>query len=73
VFFYTDGVVEARTSQGVDFGLERLVEFLERAEATGLPPAEVLRRLSHAVVDHHGGMLRDDAATLLVGWQPLPE
>jgi Stage II sporulation protein E (SpoIIE) len=73
VFFYTDGVVEARTSQGVDFGLERLVEFLERAEATGLPPAEVLRRLSHAVVDHHGGTLRDDAATLLVGWHPRLE
>lgn len=70
VFFYTDGVVEARTSQGVDFGLERLVEFLERAEATGLSPAEILRRLSHAVVDHHGGTLRDDAATLLVGWHP---
>ncbi len=73
VLFYTDGVVEARTSQGVDFGLERLAEFLERAEASGLPPAEILRRLSNAVVDHHGGILRDDAATLLVGWHPPAE
>jgi serine phosphatase RsbU (regulator of sigma subunit) len=70
VLFYTDGVVEARTSQGVDFGLERLGEFLERAEATGLPPAEIVRRLSHAVLNHHGGTLRDDAATLLVSWHP---
>jgi hypothetical protein len=70
VLFYTDGVVEARTPQGVDFGLERLGEFVERAEATGLPPAEIVRRLSHAVLDHHGGVLGDDAATLLVRWHP---
>jgi hypothetical protein len=70
VLFYTDGVVEARTPQGVDFGLGRLSEFLERAEATGLPPAEIVRRLSHAVLDHHGGALVDDAATLLVSWHP---
>jgi serine phosphatase RsbU (regulator of sigma subunit) len=72
VLLYTDGVVEARTAQGVDFGLDRLGEFLHRAMATGLPAAEILRRLSHAVVDHHGGILRDDAATVLVHWHPRP-
>ena len=58
----------------VGHGLElAAIEFLERAEATGLPSAEILRRLSRAVVDHHGGTLRDDAATVLVGWHPLLE
>jgi hypothetical protein len=70
VLWYSDGVLEARTPEGVDFGLERLIEFLERAESTGLAPAEILRRLSHAVVDHHQGILRDDAATVLMHWHP---
>jgi hypothetical protein len=70
VFFYTDGVVEARTGAGVDFGLARLSDFLERAMASGLAPAEIMRRLLHAVLDHHGGSLRDDATTLLCHWHP---
>jgi hypothetical protein len=70
VLWYTDGVLEARTPEGVDFGLDRLTEFLERAESTGLAPPEILRRLSHAVVDHHQGILRDDAATVLMRWHP---
>jgi serine phosphatase RsbU (regulator of sigma subunit) len=70
VFFYTDGVVEARTSAGVDFGLARLSDFLERAMGSGLAPAEIMRRLLHAVLDHHAGSLRDDATTLLLHWHP---
>jgi serine phosphatase RsbU (regulator of sigma subunit) len=70
VFLYTDGIIEARSSDGVDFGLERLERFLLRAFADQLSPAETLRRLSNAVLDHHGGVLRDDASTLLVGWHP---
>jgi serine phosphatase RsbU (regulator of sigma subunit) len=70
VFFYTDGAVEARTSAGVDFGLGRLSDFLERAMGSGLAPAEIMRRLLHAVLDHHGGTLRDDATTLLCHWHP---
>jgi hypothetical protein len=70
VVFYTDGVVEARTAAGVDFGVDRLSEFVERAESTGLAAPEVVRRVSHAVVDHHQGILRDDAAIVLLQWHP---
>jgi serine phosphatase RsbU (regulator of sigma subunit) len=70
IFLYSDGVVEARRSGGEDFGLDRLVDFLERAFAAQHSPAETLRRLSHAVLDFHSGVLQDDATTLLVVWQP---
>ncbi len=72
LLFYSDGVTEARTARGGDFGLERLRDFVERAVASGLPPAEITRRLSHAVLDHHGGSLKDDATTVLLQWHPRP-
>jgi serine phosphatase RsbU (regulator of sigma subunit) len=70
VVVYSDGVVEARRAGGVDFGIDRLGEFLHTAFAAGLSPAETVRRLSHAVLDFHGGRLQDDATTMLVVWQP---
>ncbi len=70
VLMYTDGIVEARRIGGSDFGLERLVDFMERAFAAELAPSETLRRLSHAVVDFQGGSLQDDATTLLLAWHP---
>lgn len=70
LLLYTDGVVEARRSRGSDFGLERLEHFLHRALASGLPVAEMLRRLSHEVLDYYGGQLQDDASMLLVRWHP---
>lgn len=70
VLFYTDGVVEARSPAGTDFGIERLDEFLQRAFAAHLPLAETVRRLSNAVLEHHRGELQDDATTLLVRWHP---
>jgi serine phosphatase RsbU (regulator of sigma subunit) len=70
IVVYSDGVIEARRAGGVDFGTERLEEFLHTAFSAGLSPAETVRRLSHAVLDFHGGRLQDDATTLLVVWQP---
>ena len=67
---YTDGVVEARGRQSEDFGLARLADLVERSLASRLSTAEALRRLSHAVVDHHGGTLHDDATSVLVHWNP---
>ena len=68
VFLYTDGVTEARTADGELFGLDRLVDLLEREAASGRTAEELLRRLVRAVLEHQGGGLRDDATLLLVQW-----
>jgi sigma-B regulation protein RsbU (phosphoserine phosphatase) len=68
VLFHTDGVTEARTPAGVEFGLDRLIDLLER-EATGAQPApETLRQLVHAVMAYQDGVLQDDATLLLAHW-----
>ncbi len=68
VLFFTDGVIEARSADGVGFGRRRLGDLLARAAASGEQPAEIMRRLSHAVLEHGGPDLRDDATLLLVRW-----
>lgn len=66
---YTDGITEARDAAGTWFGEARLTEFLRRAIAGGRPPAEAVRRLIGAVLEHHGGLLQDDASVLLARWR----
>jgi sigma-B regulation protein RsbU (phosphoserine phosphatase) len=68
VVLYTDGITEARNAERVFFGLDRLVSHLERSAAAGLHAPETLRRLTHAVLDHQGGLLQDDASLVLVQW-----
>jgi serine phosphatase RsbU (regulator of sigma subunit) len=68
VLLHTDGVTEARSEDGEFFGVERLADFFGRALAAGLVPAETMRRLVHAVLEHQGGDLQDDATMLLVQW-----
>ncbi|MDQ6649497.1 MAG: serine/threonine-protein phosphatase, partial [Actinomycetota bacterium] len=72
VLFFTDGVVEARTAAGEEFGVARLVDLLERQAASGFTPEEVLRRLVHSVLEHQGGALRDDATLVLMSWAGVP-
>ncbi|MFD9306992.1 SpoIIE family protein phosphatase [Streptomyces sp. NPDC060048] len=62
---YTDGITEARRAGTEEFGLARFVDFLIRHHADGLPVPETLRRLIHAVLEHHDGHLQDDAAEAL--------
>lgn len=69
---HTDGVVEARDAAGEFFGHDRLVDFLERAVAAGFGPAETVRRLVEAILDHQDGVLQDDATVLLARWQREP-
>jgi serine phosphatase RsbU (regulator of sigma subunit) len=68
VVFYTDGITEARGPGDREFGLTRFTDFLIRHHADGLPVPETLRRLVHAVLDHHGGRIQDDATVLLCEW-----
>ncbi len=69
VLLYTDGVVEARSPEGEFFGVERMVDFVERETGSGLAAPEIMRRVVHAVLRHQNGQLQDDATMLLVEWR----
>lgn len=68
VLLYTDGVVEARTASGEEFGLPRLIDLFEREAASGRAGEELLRRVVRAVLDYQVDELRDDATMMLVEW-----
>jgi serine phosphatase RsbU (regulator of sigma subunit) len=69
VFVYTDGITEARTADGDFFGVERLIDFLDRHAAESLRPEEILSRVVASVRDHRGSDdLADDATALMVRW-----
>jgi hypothetical protein len=68
VLLYTDGVIEARTAAGEEFGLARLTDLFEREAASGRAGEELLRRLVRSVLDHQVDQLRDDATLMLVEW-----
>ncbi|MGW4823088.1 PP2C family protein-serine/threonine phosphatase [Streptomyces sp. NPDC004227] len=68
ILLYTDGVTEARDRCGREFGLDGLTDFMIRHHADGLPFPETLRRLMHAIVDHHAGQRADDATVLCLEW-----
>lgn len=73
VLFYTDGVVETRGADGIEFGVERLADFLVRATLDSVTPAETVRRLSTSVMSYAGGELRDDTSLLLVEYHGANE
>lgn len=69
VLLYTDGIVDARDAWGQRFGRERFVDFIVRHHSDRQTLHETLRRLMHAVLDHHSGRLDDDATVLLTEWR----
>ena len=72
VLFYTDGITEARSSDGSFFGDDRLADFLVRASLEELPVHETVRHLADNIVKFSDVGLRDDATMLLVEHRPPP-
>lgn len=68
VLFYTDGVVEARSAGGSDFGIDRLSDLVGRFASDEIATPLIVRHVVRAVLDHHGGTLSDDATVLMVQW-----
>lgn len=68
LLFYSDGVTEARSQDGTEFGVDRLRDFLVRAVSSHEPHPETVRRLIHALLDHQRDHLDDDATVLLLHW-----
>jgi hypothetical protein len=70
ILAYTDGITDARGADGVRFGVDRLVDFVNRALNDRLPTPETMRRLVRAVVAHQDGGLEDDASAMFLEWRP---
>ncbi|MBM0230736.1 serine/threonine-protein phosphatase [Micromonospora sp. STR1_7] len=70
VLAYTDGITDARSADGEQFGLDRLVDFVNRALNDGLPSPETMRRLVRAVVAYQDDELDDDATAVFLEWRP---
>ena len=68
VLFFTDGMVEGRSPDGEEYGVERLSSAWELQSASGQLPDEILRRLVEAVIEFNHGKLRDDATLLELFW-----
>lgn len=65
---YTDGVTEARTPDGEEFGVERLIDVTDRNASDLLRPEAIVRRVLESVRDHQADDLADDATAVLVRW-----
>jgi hypothetical protein len=70
LLFFSDGVTEARSSGGHVLGRRLLADLFARCAQSNEPAPEMVRRLVHAVLDHVGAPLRDDATIVLLQWRP---
>jgi len=57
----SDGVEEARSREGVDFGVDRVKDLVSRHGDPSLPLLSLVRLMLDDVLDHVGRELRDDA------------
>ncbi len=70
LLFFTDGVIEERTPDGVELGLGGLTTFLDRVASESLSVAETVRRLSRDLVQTREGNPADDSTVVLLEWHP---
>ncbi len=68
LLLYTDGVTEARTPDGTQFGLDRLIDVAQNHASDLLRPEEVVRQLVRSVLEHQNDVLADDATIVLLRW-----
>jgi serine phosphatase RsbU (regulator of sigma subunit) len=75
LLLYTDGVTEARSSNGAApdalFGERRLADLI--SELRGEPPTAVVERIRDAVLDHTGGRLEDDLCLVALRISPVED
>jgi PAS domain S-box-containing protein len=64
LFLYTDGLIEARSSDGGFFGEERVYDLVSLVDAEG--PIALVASVMDAVVEYSGGALADDLAMIAV-------
>ena len=69
VLFFTDGAFEEHQPGGQQFGMERLIDFVERAGQVGEGVQEMVRGLSRALASARGGVTTDDTTLFLVEWR----
>ena len=73
LLLYTDDITEARSPSGEFFGVERLVDSMNRYSAESLRPEEMLRQLVEVVrTFQQANELHDDATAMLVRWEGSP-
>jgi serine phosphatase RsbU (regulator of sigma subunit) len=69
VLFFTDGAFEEHQPGGQQFGMERLIDYVERAGQVGEGVQEMVRGLSRTLVSARGGVTTDDTTLFLVEWR----
>jgi hypothetical protein len=69
LLLYTDGLTEARGTDGKPFEIDGITAFIEREAAAGHAAPETLRRLRQTLIAEHAGSPDDDATALLVEWK----
>jgi serine phosphatase RsbU (regulator of sigma subunit) len=69
VLLFTDGAFEEHRSGGAQFGLKQFTEFVERAAQVGEGVQEMVRSLSHALLQARGGVTTDDTTLFVLEWR----
>jgi len=68
VLCFTDGVIEEHEAGEEQFGVEQLIDVVNRIERTEEGPRAVVRSLSHTLKQERGGATSDDATLFLLEW-----